>query len=95
MVSARALRPRVDEVTPPRGWSEIGLGEEADAAPDRQDLPVNVRGCAQTRTCVRLRVQYCRVMADRPALLAGESHGRRPIVPVCPVSTPGTHLLGL
>ena len=32
-------------------------------------LPVSL--AHQTRTCVRLRAQYCPVLADRPALLAG------------------------
>ena len=40
-------------------------------AQPRTSLTWHVRGCAQIRTCVRLREQDCSVIADRPALPAG------------------------
>ena len=75
-------------------WGEIAVVGETGAASDHIDLAVTSR-LRQIRTGVRLRVQYCPVIADRPALPAGGSNGRCPLVSVCPMPAPGAHLLAL
>ena len=90
----RSTRPESGASAPRHGcrtkWAPV-----RNAAPDRRDLPVHVRGFAQLHICARLQVRYCRVLAERPTLRAGGRDGRCSTVSVRPVSAPGAYLLAI
>ena len=69
--SARRSTLPKPRASAPRPGCRIKWEPVRYAAPDRQGLPVHVRGIARLRTCARLQVRNCHVISERPTLPGG------------------------